>query len=216
MLLLGVVAAPLAPTPSSAEPWPPAPNMAPGPNSAPGSPFWGGGGGGKAAKGGATRASCPPVESCEPCGANRWGAEGRRDGSTLAFVLGECSVQRMQSGDGARMRGLKILPITFHSPSQSLPSFCAWSPPPHSTSISLTGMCFQSANHEIFTANTSIIKTHKIWYTLWHAKMLLGLPDTDGDESGRKLSVASSQLQAAWCEHLFQRLWTILWASSSY
>lgn len=131
LLLLGVVAAPLAPTPSSAAPWPPAPNMAPGPNSAPGSPFWGGGGGGKVAKGGATRASCPPVESCEPCGANRRGAEGRRDGGTLAFVLGECfsaanAAWRRSHNEGVK----KILPITFHSRSQSLPSFCVWSPLP--------------------------------------------------------------------------------------
>ena len=40
MLLAVVVGvAPLAPAPTSAEPWPPGANMAPEPNSVPGSPF---------------------------------------------------------------------------------------------------------------------------------------------------------------------------------
>lgn len=76
LLLLVEVGAPFAPAPTSAAPWPPAPNMAPGPNSVPGRPFWGGGGGGNAVKGGATKPSCPPVESWEPCGSG--GRRGRQ------------------------------------------------------------------------------------------------------------------------------------------
>lgn len=39
LLVVVVVVPPLAPAPTSAVPWPPAANMAPGPNSVPGSPF---------------------------------------------------------------------------------------------------------------------------------------------------------------------------------
>lgn len=84
LLAVAVVAvAPLAPTPTSAVPWPPAPNMAPGPNSVPGSPFWGGGGGGNAEKGGATNPSCPPVESWEPCSSG----EGRKGEERAEYVI---------------------------------------------------------------------------------------------------------------------------------
>lgn len=178
LVVVVVVVAPLAPAPTSAVPWPPAPNMAPGPNSAPGSPFWGGGGGGNAEKGGATNPSCAPVESWEPCSSS--GEGGGEEGDNMKYAVSE--PQTVASASWWRQtEGVKILLIKFHSLSlsftaQLLPH--SFSLPLPSTSISLTGMCFQSANHEIFTANTSIIKSQKIRYTVWDTNMLMGWMDT--------------------------------------
>lgn len=121
-----VVVAPLAPAPTSAVPWPPAPNMVPGPNSAPGSPFWGGGGGGNAAKGGATNPSCPPVESWEPCR----GEKGRgREGKETTYVLSKPLIVDVASW---WKRGLNFTPSLLQHSSSIIP--CALSfplPKPH-------------------------------------------------------------------------------------
>lgn len=43
-------------------------------------------------------------------------------------------------------------------------------------------MCFQSADHEIFTANTSIIKSQKIRSMVWDANMLMGWMNTQSNK----------------------------------